>query len=498
MNWNVLYASAGSNVHIQPAAGSLVLSGAAPAVNGVTLPTQNLVQNSPTSIFLNNFGPAAYWWADPTTLPAGMTLDPIAGVISGTPTGAVTGSITALSFSTVGEGDFYARSHGASVAAAYGLDDNQVFTGYTDPPTGAKYFPAGSGATRGFLDTNTPGGYGQSLRFDVPGGVADGANISGQFSAQSAPWGFNNHSFGENSTFWFQYRVFLSTNWITNWNNFWSTTASGFKISNLHMDNATATSIELTTGTVFNFGPETNSQSGDIGFGSDLTDPTLRYAQDASQLIHSGWDLSTGPSFTNEPGSVVDAYPGPFVQWPVGVWLTVHQKMKIGTLWPTYSASNPQDGTYELWLQGPGLTVTHVTTGANVVVTVSSNDPFGLSGNPFAVGMPITIAGTVGFANLNGKTGTITAVGGSAGAWTATTTLTANGMYESGGIALYRRKFIGIQLGYSFDSSTSDGFNGFYFSPFMTGLSSAAPTTASMYIDEPVASAAEIPMPVGP
>jgi hypothetical protein len=78
-------------------------------------------------------------------------------------------------------------------------------------------------------------------------------------------------------------------------------------------------------------------------------------------------------------------------------------------------------------------TVTNVTKASTAVVTVSTVS----AKNPFAVGAPLSLSGVTGMTQINGVTGRITAVSGSSGAWTATTTIDSSGFsnYTSGGQA---------------------------------------------------------------
>lgn len=78
-------------------------------------------------------------------------------------------------------------------------------------------------------------------------------------------------------------------------------------------------------------------------------------------------------------------------------------------------------------------TITAVTQAASGVATLST----GGGSNPFAVGNTITFASIVGMTQLNGLVGTVTAIGGTSGAWTVTFNIntTAFTAYASGGTA---------------------------------------------------------------
>jgi hypothetical protein len=83
-------------------------------------------------------------------------------------------------------------------------------------------------------------------------------------------------------------------------------------------------------------------------------------------------------------------------------------------------------------LTGPGAnTITAITQAASAVVTIST----GGAANPFFVGETVSFLSVVGMTQINGLTGTVTAVGGVTTAWTITVTInsTAFTAYASGG-----------------------------------------------------------------
>lgn len=91
--------------------------------------------------------------------------------------------------------------------------------------------------------------------------------------------------------------------------------------------------------------------------------------------------------------------------------------------------------------------ITAITVGTHAVVT-SSN---GSTSQPFQVGAYLNFTGMTGMTELNGAEGYITAVGGSIGAWTATTNLNTTGFGTfTGGTALLSLPLVNIT-----NSSTS-------------------------------------------
>lgn len=91
------------------------------------------------------------------------------------------------------------------------------------------------------------------------------------------------------------------------------------------------------------------------------------------------------------------------------------------------------DGT-TWWAVGTvTATITGITQAASAVVTINT-----VSGtNPYAIGNTIGFQGVGGMTQINGLMGTVTAIGGASGAWTATVNINSSGFsaYTSGGVA---------------------------------------------------------------
>jgi hypothetical protein len=89
---------------------------------------------------------------------------------------------------------------------------------------------------------------------------------------------------------------------------------------------------------------------------------------------------------------------------------------------------------FDPWSNSTQQTVTGITKAASAVVTVST-----VSGsNPFIVGQNIAFNSVVGMTQINGTYGLVTAIGGSSGAWTATTNINSSAYtaYSSAGGAV--------------------------------------------------------------
>jgi hypothetical protein len=90
-----------------------------------------------------------------------------------------------------------------------------------------------------------------------------------------------------------------------------------------------------------------------------------------------------------------------------------------------------------MWWNGESeigsIAISGITQGPAAVVTSSYAGPL----NPFLNSFNVVLSGVSGMTQINGQIGTITAVGGSAGAWTATVNINSSSfsVYTSGGTA---------------------------------------------------------------
>jgi len=132
--------------------------------------------------------------------------------------------------------DFQARCAAPGVVKCVGFDNTT-----TDIVRGVNLHPDGAGTYRGSLDTVTRASGGGSLRFDLPPPPHAGANIAGRWSPLSND-GLGQR-FGQNSTFYLQFRQRFSPEML---NNTWDT-GSAWKTVIFHMNQATCAAIELTT-----------------------------------------------------------------------------------------------------------------------------------------------------------------------------------------------------------------------------------------------------------
>jgi hypothetical protein len=129
-----------------------------------------------------------------------------------------------------------------------------------------------------------------------------------------------------------------------------------------------------------------------------------------------------------------------------------------------------------------GHTITGISVAASAVVTVS--DTTGM--NPFTVNQQLVFAGAAGMTQINGLTGTITAIGGSSGAWTATVNINSSGFsaWTSGGTAtigvpLYFSQLYQPVLTTPFNQASAVGAVGSYASATVASGSAVSLTTAT-------------------
>ncbi|HJY82392.1 MAG TPA: hypothetical protein VKK81_15090 [Candidatus Binatia bacterium] len=130
------------------------------------------------------------------------------------------------------DADFQARCNAPGVIKCIGFDNTT-----SDIVQNVNLFPDGAGVFRASLDTTTKASGAGSLRFALPPPPTSGANIAGRWTLPTG-WGMK---FGQNSTFYVQFRQRLSPEMLNNtWDSYW-------KAAIFHQDNLTCASIELTT-----------------------------------------------------------------------------------------------------------------------------------------------------------------------------------------------------------------------------------------------------------
>jgi hypothetical protein len=201
--------------------------------------------------------------------------------------------------------DFQSRCAAPGVLKCISFDTAADFT-HRD--AGGYLTPADDGQYHCTLDTTIRAGGAGSLNCEVPG--ANGANGSGGYSV---PIG---QGFGENSTFYVQYRMRIDAPMLT---NNWTTsdgTITSWKQSNFHRTGSTCGQIELTT---------------------------VKQPDHKIPLMYTGCGTPTiGISYSGDFGNQSGDYDCRYSAWrndnyalcfiyPIDTWMTFYYKIHIGT-----------------------------------------------------------------------------------------------------------------------------------------------------------------------
>jgi hypothetical protein len=202
--------------------------------------------------------------------------------------------------------DFAARCSGPGVVRCVGFDNTT-----SDIVRGQNLHPDGGGAYRAGLDTATKASGTGALRFDLPPPPHAGANIAGSWSPLSND-GLG-RLFGQNSTFYAQFRVRFSPEFLNNtWNATW-------KVVLFHYAQTTCGSIELTMDQNFDRFPRMYTDCGATHMFATLDGS--RHTEIPPLLIQQG-------DYRCEYGNVSTATCFAFVP---DEWLTMYYKFTIGT-----------------------------------------------------------------------------------------------------------------------------------------------------------------------
>lgn len=220
------------------------------------------------------------------------------------------------------DNDFAARCAGPGVIKCVGFDNTSA-----DIVREQNLHPDGFGTYRAGLDASMRASGGGSLRFDLPPPPHAGANIAGRWSPVTND-GLG-RLFGQNSTFYVQFRLRFSREFLDNtWNATWKTVI-------FHYLQTTCNSIELTTQEYFD------------GFPLMYTDcgATHMYATlDGSRHTESPPLLVQQADYRCEYGSVSASNCFAFVP---DEWLTMYYKFTIGN-W------DQANSTIEAWVAREG------------------------------------------------------------------------------------------------------------------------------------------------
>lgn len=164
--------------------------------------------------------------------------------------------------------------------------------------------------------------------------------------------------------------------------------------------------VTLTTGSAIRFVP-LNTNTGPVTINADATGPVA--------VVRANGAVLTGGEFSSL-GPVVLQY--------------------NGAAWQIVSTAGAQPGFEKTAAEAAAgiYSISAITQAANAVVTINAANKL----NPLSVGQTISISGVVGMTQINGLSGTISAIGGVSGAWTVTLPINSSAFsaYVSGGATL--------------------------------------------------------------
>lgn len=219
--------------------------------------------------------------------------------------------------------DFAARCAGPGVVKCVGFDNTT-----SDIVRGQNVHPDGNGTYRAGLDTATRASGAGALRFEVPPPPHAGANIAGRWSPLSND-GLG-RLFGQNSTFYVQFRQRFSREFLDNtWDASWKTVI-------FHYQQQTCASIELTTQDYWaERMPHMYTNCGPVHMFTTLDGS--RHNEDPPLLVQQG-------DYRCEYGKIS---PSTCFYFVPDEWLTFYYKFTIGT-W------DQANSTVEAWVAREG------------------------------------------------------------------------------------------------------------------------------------------------
>lgn len=223
------------------------------------------------------------------------------------------------------QSDFEERCAAPGVVNCVGFDNET-----SDIVRGQNLHPDGLGTYRAFLDTSVKASGNGSLRFDLPPPPHAGANIAGSWSP------LNNRGlgqlFGENSTFYVQFRQRFSESMLNNtWNSSWKTVI-------FHMNQTTCGGVEITTANRY--------LTGLLSMYTGCGTPGMYSTLDGTQQTEN-------PPLLLQQGDYNCQYsrenPSDCWYFPADEWVTFYYKITLGD-W------DRRNSLIELWIAREGST----------------------------------------------------------------------------------------------------------------------------------------------
>ncbi len=222
-----------------------------------------------------------------------------AGNLSGNSSTVSSTTLATPPSSTSADADFQARCNAPGVVKCVGFDNTT-----SDIVSNVNLFPGGDGVIHGALDTSIKASGAGSLKFTLP--TNGGANAAGSWYSNLGG------NFGQNSTFYVQFRQRISPELLTPSNG-----GGGFKQVIFHHSSATCASVEITTQNQFYRGyPQMYSQCGNDGFYTDLN--------------NGDFLLQNGTGFQCHYQSPTSRTP-PCGYYHTNEWMTFYYRIQIGT-----------------------------------------------------------------------------------------------------------------------------------------------------------------------
>jgi len=295
--------------------------------------------------------PYSVAWDSTTTTNGAHTLTAQARDAAGNVGNAVAVSVTVSNSTSTALQNFQTRCAQAGVIVCQGFDDPAVFTPAVWPASGI--YAASDNVIRGTQDTTIVTSGAGSLKFTVPSlGAANSAGYWRQlFQSNQTADPSTAKMFGQNSTFYLQYRQRFSPEFLTNQ---WPQNGGGstyWKQQILSYDNSTCGQVEITT----------------------VNDNNNGYPMMYSQCGADVFQVPTGSSdFLNEQGDTPTSGYNCHYQkanntstscftYPPNTWVTFYYKVSIGT-WGQANSSiqawvSVGAGPYVEWINMPNHTL---------------------------------------------------------------------------------------------------------------------------------------------
>jgi hypothetical protein len=265
--------------------------------------------------------PYSVSWDSASTTNGAHVLTAQAHDAAGNVGNAVAVSVTVTNATSTALQDFQTRCAQTGVIVCQGFDDPAVFTPAKWPASGL--YPDANGVIQGAMDTTVTASGAGSLKFTVPSLAS--ANSSGYwrqlFTSNLSAGPTSAKMFGQNSTFYLQFRQrfsveYLTNNWLTS-----SGSKTFWKQEIMSNDNSTCGNVELST---VNWNqrryPTMYSQCGADGFVVDLHNGDFLEEQGDTSTTGYNCHYQTA----NNTATSCATY-------PADTWVTFYYKVSIGT-----------------------------------------------------------------------------------------------------------------------------------------------------------------------